>query len=1107
MLKKTFYTWCGAVWCLAGAAAALATAPRPTLVPVERSFFFETYRELPTTTEADVKELEALKEALSGRPLIFGTMRSTEAFLDAYGRSNGFAHLFCRWLSGFFGIEVQPAFYGWDELIEGLNAGTIDFTGELTATPERQARYLMTDAIVERTISYMRLRGSLDFEILARSRRLNFGFLKGTITNSLVELLSEHDFEVVEISDYDQAHQLLLDGRLDAFFAESPAEAAFDRFGDVEAFVFFPRIYSEVSLTTADPQLKPVIRLVQKALEAGAFYRFADLYNEGDGLYRHHKFHSSLTPEESVYLQTHLRSQQPIKYGAEYDNYPVSFYNKVEKQWQGIAIEVIDNIEALTGLKFEIANSELVERPDLIKALEMNQFSFITEVIPSDERKGRFIWPDNSFLVDNYALLSLYKTEDIKYNDIIYLKVGLIEGTAYKEMFKSWFPTHTNNVEYKTTLDAFDALERGEIDLLMGSRIINLSMTNYMENPDFKVNLVFGRSFPSTFGCNLNEETVCSILGKALSEIDAQSIADRWTRKTFDYRAKLNRSRLPWLVGLLVTLAALLVLAFVLLNRRRQDSLRLETVVKERTKELAAQTEAAQVASRVKGEFLARMSHEIRTPMNAIIGMAELAVRENVSDEAHEMIADIRQAGIALLAIINDILDFSKIESGRMEIVEGEYHLSSLLHDVVSVVVAKLNDGMLDFFVEADAQLPSRLVGDEVRLKQILFNLLSNAVKYTKEGSVSLHVEARTVSPEELELSFVVADTGRGIKPEDMPKLFDDFVQFDKIANRGIEGTGLGLAIARNLTKLMGGDLVCESRYGEGSVFTASVRQRRLECPPLAALKKPGKIKPLVFWPQGGQGRHLIRALEDLGAAPQAAESLGEAEELLAGGGFTCLFAPEELYESVKPLVKATKPPTLVVLAAPLGGRAGRKGEATVIPLPLYCLPIANVLNGVRPAGFRKFAGKASFTAPQARVLIVDDVEMNIKVAKGLMAPFKLQVGTCLSGLAAIELIQRQPYDLVFMDHMMPGMDGIEATEKIRNLPEGAEVPIVALTANAVSGVKELFLASGMNDFLSKPIEIGKLEGILKKWIPETKIIPTDTGETLRYSLDDGAGI
>jgi len=380
-----------------------------------------------------------------------------------------------------------------------------------------------------------------------------------------------------------------------------------------------------------------------------------------------------------------------------------------------------------------------------------------------------------------------------------------------------------------------------------------------------------------------------------------------------------------------------------------------------------------ETSSRYKSEFLAMMSHEIRTPMNAILGMAELAIREkDLPPRAMEQVLTIRKSGSNLLSIINDILDFSKIDSGKLEIVPADYRFMSLIKDVTSIIGIKVADSPIEFRVDVDDGIPPVLIGDEARIRQIILNLLGNAVKYTAKGFVALTVTRRPVDDEVVNIIIEVSDSGRGIRPEDIGKLFKDFVQIDLVKNKGIEGTGLGLAITRSLVKAMGGAIDVRSEYGKGSVFTVELPQEisKQEC-----------------------------VADDAAAA-------------------------------------------------------------------------------------------ALFKAPTARALVVDDVPTNLAVAQGLLSIYDISVDTCLSGAESIEAVTMHNYDLVFMDHMMPGMDGIEAAAQIRALGRRyAALPIIALTANAVSGMKEMFERSGFNGYISKPIEISKLSAILEKWIPKEKQI------------------
>ncbi|MDR1081881.1 MAG: response regulator, partial [Deltaproteobacteria bacterium] len=501
--------------------------------------------------------------------------------------------------------------------------------------------------------------------------------------------------------------------------------------------------------------------------------------------------------------------------------------------------------------------------------------------------------------------------------------------------------------------------------------------------------------------------------------------------------------------------------------------------------------EQAEKASRSKSAFLASMSHEIRTPMNAIIGMAELALREKIPSSAFEMVMSIKSAGNNLLSIINDILDFSKIESGKMEIVPAEYLFSSLIQDVVGIIRTRMAEKPIELFVYIDNRIPNRLIGDEVRIRQVFLNLLSNAVKYTKEGFVKLKVTGEFLTEGWVDFSFSIEDSGIGIKPDNLKELFTNFTQFDKAANKGIEGTGLGLAITRNLARLMNGDIKVKSEYGKGSVFTARLTQRYERYEPFAKVEDPDSKRVLVYEPRQLFAELLKNSLTGLGVTNvnMVDNPLSFSEEV-RGGQWNYIFVPNSFYNQAGHMMAqlAKDPGVKVILMAESRDMIGHENITTLF-MPVYSLPLANILNDVdiRRTYQSQTSADVRFTAPDARILVVDDIVTNLKVAAGLLIPFKATVDICESGAEALELIKKNSYDLVFMDHMMPVMDGIVATDRIRELPQGKDLPVIALTANAVSGVKEMFLEAGLNDFISKPIDPTKLEGILVRWLPKEK--------------------
>jgi signal transduction histidine kinase/DNA-binding response OmpR family regulator len=393
--------------------------------------------------------------------------------------------------------------------------------------------------------------------------------------------------------------------------------------------------------------------------------------------------------------------------------------------------------------------------------------------------------------------------------------------------------------------------------------------------------------------------------------------------------------------------------------------------------------EIAEESSKAKSNFLARMSHEIRTPMNAILGITEIQLQDqSLPDATKEALERIYNSGDLLLGIINDILDLSKIEAGKLELVPSQYDIASLINDTVQLNIMRYESKPIEFILDLSEKVPLILIGDELRIKQILNNIISNAFKYTDEGVVTLTIDAEPrQQSDDITLIFTISDTGQGMTADQVKKLGDEYARFNMEANRKTEGTGLGMNITMNLVRLMEGDLEIESTPGMGSTFTVRLPQKRFD-----------------------------------------KETIGK-----------------ELADNLMQLNLST-------------------------------------ISRIRTVQIKR-----EFM-PYGRVLVVDDVETNLYVARGLLAPYGLSIDVAMSGFEAIDRIRDgSVYDIIFMDHMMPKMDGIEATKIIRSL--GYDNPIIALTANALAGQIDMFLGNGFDDFISKPIDIRQLNSSLNRFV------------------------
>lgn len=397
--------------------------------------------------------------------------------------------------------------------------------------------------------------------------------------------------------------------------------------------------------------------------------------------------------------------------------------------------------------------------------------------------------------------------------------------------------------------------------------------------------------------------------------------------------------------------------------------------------ELREAVEIAKSASQAKSDFLANMSHEIRTPINAVLGMDEMILRECQSEEIRDYAYNIKNAGHTLLSLINDILDFSKIESGNMEIIPSEYHTSELLNDCYNLVSGRAENKGLELIFKNDETFPSKLYGDEVRVRQIIVNLLTNAVKYTDKGTVTLILSwDRVNDSDDMIMKVFVKDTGRGIKEESLKNLFDSFKRMDENKNHRIEGTGLGLTITKLLLDYMGGSIQVESKYGIGSEFRVFIPQRITN------------DKPVGNFSIKHKAHHVVNA---------------QYKEL--------------------------------------------------------------------------------FRAPEGQILVVDDLEMNLEVFKALLKSTKVNIDTAKSGQECLNKLRKKTYHMIFMDHMMPDMDGVETFHQIKAMTDNpnCNIPVIVLTANAIVGAEEEYLNEGFADYIAKPVRGKVLEKVVARFMPK----------------------
>lgn len=816
-----------------------------------------------------------------------------------------------------------------------------------------------------------------------------------------------------------------------------------------------------------------------------------------------------LTDTERRWLAEHPE----LRLGIDPSWEPIEFATE-DGEYRGISAEFMRRVGDM--LDVEMRHMPNLNWQQVIDAAKQQRVDLLPAITPSSER-SEFLDFTQTYL---HFPLVVFTRKDVPLisglADLSGKWIAVEKGYVAEELLHRDHPD-LELWPVDTTEQALQSLVLGEVDAYVG----NLTLGSYLIDKRGFGNLKVAAPTPYAndlaIGVRKDWPILTTILNKALAAIDdnerrvirQESLAIRYDVGV-DYT-------LLWRV--IAGAAVILLLSFLWVAQMRRQKVA-----------LAAAKNEAEKANRFKSHFLANMSHEIRTPMNAIMGFAHLARQTDLSSRQQGYIDKIHAAANALLGVINDILDFSRIEAGKLDVEKIPFSLDEVLENLASVTIMRAEEKGLEILFNRDLKVPDGLVGDPLRLGQVLINLVGNAIKFTEHGEITVSVDQVARVDDDITLRFTVQDTGIGIPEKQLPRLFDAFTQADESTTRRYGGSGLGLSICRHLVELMHGDLKAESTIGKGSSFSFTL--------PLGV---PNVYEERGWIPDPDLRGLRVLVVDDNPAARQILSDMLTSftfEVSTASDGeaaLAMLYAAETGDEEPFSLVlmdwrmsgidgmeasrrikhgRLLKQPPAVVLVTAYG-REEVMHQAEVAGLDGFLIkPVSPSIlfdNVIKALG-GKVRGPIS-TQPQpvvaiqhrlaGDVLLVEDNLINQQVARELLENMGLLIRTARNGRDALSMLDRHAFDLVLMDIQMPEMDGYEATAKIRENPKFVELPVVAMTAHAMTGERERCIAAGMNDHIAKPIDPVVLFNTLRRWLRPVRNTPTLGAPTAKRQTED----